>query len=97
MISLVYDPVQKHIESDNFYFANQVVKEWNTGFVKDILITSSAACPRDYEHAFTYQWRGTGFGCYCESSANTSFVLEGYCSPALIQSNCTNIGSQNAR
>lgn len=97
LVSKSYDPVQNHLSSDNFYFSNQVVNEWNIGFVTDIKVvnaTASPECPNGYEHAINYVWRGTGFGCLCSSGQNTTFVLEAYCSPALIQANCTNVASQ---
>lgn len=85
--------------SDNYYFSNQVVKEWNQGFITDIQVVKSTgvgvSCPVGYEHAFTFNWQGTGFGCLCQGGQNTTFVLEAYCSPALIQVNCKNIGSQD--
>lgn len=67
------------------------------GFIIDVQVTTDRECPNNYEHAFSFNWPGTGFGCYCEADKNNSFVLEGYCSPSLIQSNCTNIGSQAER
>ena len=61
------------------------------------MVTDQTSCPSNYEHAFQFNWPGTGFGCYCEADKNHTFVLEGYCSPALIQANCTNIASQSAK
>ena len=100
LVSKAYDPVREHLLSDNFYFSNQVVSEWNKGFITEIKVLNATVdphCPNGYEHAFTYKWRGTGFGCLCVSGENTTFVLEAYCSPALIQANCTNIPSQDER
>ena len=59
-------------------------------------VTTTADCPAGYEHAFNYEWPGTSFGCYCEVTVNITFVLEGYCTPALIQKNCHNMESNDA-
>lgn len=51
LVSKSYDPVQKHLSSDNFYFSNQVVHEWNVGFVTDIKVlnaTVNHTCPIGY-------------------------------------------------
>ena len=53
-------------------------------------------CPSGYESAINYKWPGSSFGCYCNPSANLSFVLEGYCSPGLIQDGCLNLQNQNS-
>ena len=58
------------------------------------MVTTDSDCPSGYEHAFEYNWPGTSFGCYCEPSENITFVLEGYCTPSLIQLNCRNIESK---
>lgn len=65
----------------------------NLGFINDVKITNNASCPSGYEDAFEYYWPGTSYGCYCPVDANSSFVLEGYCSAKLIQSKCVNIKS----
>jgi hypothetical protein len=78
LVSKAYDPVKQHLLSDDYYFANQVVSEWNKGFITDIKILNASVypnCPDGYEHAFTYTWRGTGYGCLCVSGENTTFVL----------------------
>lgn len=78
LISKSYAPIRKFLETDNFYFANQVVAEWNKGFITDIKVVKSdtnPTCPAGYEYAFDFKWRGTGFGCRCSGGANTSFVL----------------------
>ena len=65
-----YDPVKKFMQSDNFYFSNQIVYEWNQGFITDIKVlksTTNPNCPAGYQHAFNFDWRGTGFGCLCQS------------------------------
>lgn len=67
---------------------------YNLGFINDIIVTDSTDCPSSYDHAFNFNWPGTGYGCYCEADKNHTFVLEGYCSPSLIQFNCTNILSR---
>jgi hypothetical protein len=36
------------MKSDNFYFSNQVVSEWNKGFIKDIKVVSTPGCPVGY-------------------------------------------------
>lgn len=52
---------------------------------------SVSVCPLGYETAVNFSWPGTSFGCYCSPSANLSFVLEGSCSPGLIQAGCQNL------
>ena len=51
LVSKAYDPVKKHLSSDNFYFSNQVVNEWNLGFITDIKVlkaTLNPTCPDGY-------------------------------------------------
>ena len=51
LISKAYDPVLKHLSSDNFYFSNQIVNEWKLGFVTDIKVLKSTVnptCPDGY-------------------------------------------------
>jgi hypothetical protein len=66
--------------------------------VTDLAVVNgnSSDCPVGYESALNYSWPGSSVGCYCRPSANLSFVLEGYCSPGLIQSGCLNLRSQPA-
>lgn len=55
----------------------------------------TSACPAGYTNAFNFTWPGTSFGCFCQVDVNSSFVIEGYCSPKLIQSSCHNIESKS--
>ena len=54
------------------------------------------SCPTDYEPALNYTWPGSSFGCFCNTSVNLSFVIEGYCSPGLIQEGCLNINNKDS-
>ena len=56
------------------------------GFITDVKVVPETTCPTGYEYAVNFDWPGTGFGCYCQPNVNSSFVLEGYCTPLLIQS-----------
>lgn len=51
LVSKAYDPVKQHLLSDDFYYANQVVSEWNKGFITDIKVlkaTTNPHCPAGY-------------------------------------------------
>lgn len=104
LIAANWREMQDFSESDEFYFSNQITYEWKQGtsinyigFIIDVKVVSGSSCPSGYEHAVDYFWPGTGFGCFCQPSVNSSFVLEGYCTPLLIQSQCRNIPSQEER
>jgi hypothetical protein len=52
LASKSYEPVQKHLSSDNLFFSSQVVQEWNQGFVTDVKVlnaTTNPTCPIGYE------------------------------------------------
>ncbi len=64
-MSKTYDQIETFMKTDSFYYANQIVNEWNRGFIKEVKVINAVDCPAGYEHAFKYAWPGTGFGCYC--------------------------------
>ena len=91
LVAIGWDPIRQFKKTDNFYYANQVTYQWKLGFITDMIITSNPQCPSGFEHAISYHWSGTNFGCYCKTAQNITFVLSGYCTPTLIQQNCRNI------
>lgn len=59
------------------------------------VVASGSACPNGYENAFSFDWPGSGYGCFCKSSLNVSFVVEGYCSAQMIQKQCVNLKAED--
>ena len=90
--------------TDSYYYSFQVAQDWQkgifdiyVGFITDMKVVNgnTTSCPSGYENAINYNWPGSSFGCYCAPSVNLSFVLEGYCSPGLIQDGCLNLKNQD--
>ncbi len=78
-------------------FITDITKNWNTGAIMDLTVTTSPNCPASYEEAYNYTWPGTSVGCSCKNSfffykyllyAETTF---GYCSTRQLAMGCSNV------
>jgi hypothetical protein len=67
MVSFIIALVLIYFTDDDLYLYNNYNKNWNTGYITDILFQPTGSpCPDRYQREIIGMWSGFNNGCYCK-------------------------------